>query len=305
LKASLIRQPWGKGFEFDWAAADDFLAKTAIENPTDPISPAQFAGSSKNLILARLKIGDGGDFSSVDFIAYFNDLYIRQFPTDPLNLREQIADALVARADCADAAKAGVTQMPKFDEDRTNYRAYLALELYERENIRPTLGITDEVAYRFYEKNIGDFIRPKKVKGRLLTFKDSHEAQNYLRNFESQAPLPQSFLSEEELTLTQNSSITGLSFLPHLVFAAYAERSCGPFRRNSAFVVWIREANVEMEQLPFAAVRTRIRSKLEDEVLPAIEIMLARQLAPEFQIADRIEYKKYGLDKDTAKPWKS
>ena len=73
-----------------------------------------------------------------DFIDYHNQRYIRT-PLAPFafDLLREVRAMVVARQDCVDAQAAGIDRQPKYLQDRANFRNYLALDLYEKECLRP------------------------------------------------------------------------------------------------------------------------------------------------------------------------
>ena len=164
--------------------------------------------------------------------------------------------------------------------------------------------VTDEAVSRYYLQHKAQFIRPRKVLGRLISFNDINAAHIFLRDPNTVVETSPSVISEETLVFTRESLLPGLDLLPQLVFAAFSERALGPFRRGSAFVVWVKIKDIETEELPLSSVRTSTRREMEDKRLPSLELQRAREIAPDFQIIDRIDYRIYGVGNNLLKPWK-
>lgn len=292
-------------FAFNWTEADEYLRELVGRRPSDETLPLPLGERAPTAVLARFeRHGQSETFSGADFASYFNDLYVRQFPASVSDLREQVTDAVIGRMDFEEANRIGIPQTPKFREDRLNYCAYVALDLFERETIRPTLGISPDTIAGYYERHKAEYVRPTRIKGRLLTFGDITAAENCVKNLGVGKEESLGALSSETLELVSDMVLPTVSFLPTLVFAAHREHVLGPFPRGSQYLVWIKEKNLEETQLTPTEVQSQIRSQLESARLAPAELQLARHWALAYQIADHIDYAKFGGGAEISKPWK-
>jgi hypothetical protein len=293
--------------EFDWSAAERWVARLALQNP-DPLQPLDSTGATDMLTtpIARHRDGDATrKITIADYLDYYNASYIRFLPRKPLDLFTAVQAMIVARRDEREARSLGIDRQIKFVEDRHNYRAQLALDLYIKERIRPSLGVTEEEIARHYEANAPAFTRPTHIEGTVFTFTEINDAIAFARAAEANDlnvpshPAHQS----EAMILTSTTELPALPFLPRIVFSDQAPRVIGPFPHTRNFGVWIQSRITASRTLPLASVRQQIRTKLEQPRLETAAAKLARELSAGMAIQDNIGYAEYGVAGVVSKPW--
>jgi hypothetical protein len=213
----------------------------------------------------------------------------------------------VAKQDYSDALAAGVANQARFSEDRTNFRNYLALELYEKEKVRPGVAVTDEQVEKYYHSHREAYLEPDKIEGLLLSFRTSDEAIAYIQQVQSggDADRKNAIIQGTKIALTKDNIAQFLPVLPWPLVADSTAKVIGPLPLpdGKEYRVWKREAVVESSLKPLALVAPQIRAALERSLLEKREAALAHDLALKLAVNDHIDYKRYGINSEILKPW--
>lgn len=294
---------------FDWEAAE-YLTKQLIARHPDPLQPLDVK------ILETVRIGplatyrDTGTerkIAVVDYINYFTRQYIRHFPRNAYEVYTMAQSMVVGERDERDARRLGIDSEPKFVEDRRNYRDALALDLYVKERVRPALGVTEEDIQRYYTVNRTTFVRPARIEGGLITFRDAEQAVAFLKATDpatKQTTLEHA-THRQTLVLSRGEPFPEIGVLPDLAFSPHAPPKIGPLSASGGFVVWISHRTIESETIPLPAASGEIRARLEQPLLQRYEAELARKLCRDLSVSDQIDYKKFGVGEPVVKPWSS
>ncbi len=284
-------------FAFDWTTADRLTMELQMER--------QSSAELLALPLASYRLQDRPAIVTVqDYLDYEGARYVRsRLPAGPLGIFSETRKLVTAKFDWQEAVDTGVDREPQFTEDRENYRNYLALDLYEKERLRPQLGITVATIERHYREHAENYSRPTRVSGHLLRFAREADARGLIEHPE-RPDLATRARSAVVLTLSADSAVPGLDFLPALALASVGTKpAVGPFFLDGAYVVWTPEQVLARETPPLEAVMPAIRSQLEQPLLEQREALLARELVRGLKVQDRIDYGSYGLVPVPEKPW--
>ncbi|MDD2765570.1 MAG: hypothetical protein PHE83_16530 [Opitutaceae bacterium] len=295
------------GFAFDWEAADQVVHRLLALKP-DPLLPLSLDAMPD---LQAMPVGwlskDAAKQSVTvaEYVDYYNSLFVRRLPHKAVDIYEYVRSLIVARQDYDDARAMGIHLQAKFSEDRENYRNSLALELYEKERIRPRLDVTDDNVALFYREHSDTFTHPSRIEGIIVTFDQIGDAQTFARSVASRAPVqpPSNARSTKEVMLTKASEIPDMKYLSALVFFGATAPVLGPFSVGDAFSVWVYKKTHDFETQPLAAVARVIRTQLEQPLLEKYEADLAGELARRTMVEDHIDYSKYGISEMLLKPW--
>ncbi len=285
-------------FEFDWSGLQAFLKQNKTITPEiDQNAMAPI----KNKALATIK--RDGAISAVtiaDYIAYHNALYIKGAPNTAIAVFSEMQDLIVAKQDYYDAIAAGVANQAKFSEDRDNFRNYLALDLYEKEKVRPGIAVTEERVRKYYQSHQADYLEPVKIEGRMLSFKTPDEASAYVKQIQSGsiAGKVDAVIEEKKIALTKDNIAQFLPPVPWPIATDSRIKAIGPLAQpdGKEYHVWRKETVVESSLQPLALVAPRIRAALEQPLLDKQEAALAHDLALKLSVYDRIDYRRYGIN---------
>jgi hypothetical protein len=227
----------------------------------------------------------------------FNEQFVRVMPATVAQLQESIRDLVAKEYGWHNARRRGLDREPQFVEDRRNFLYYQALDLFEQEKLRPRIEITREEAEACYRREILEFTKPLRARGRLLRFRDLADAQGWMRTRDGSA-----VLVAEAIEVSRQSPIPGGEKLIERILDFPDGRPFGPIRTPSGLVVFFKETT-ERGRRPYAEVADLIRSKLAQRKLEALELTLAREWAPRYVIEDRLHPQEFGVTDPVEKPW--
>jgi hypothetical protein len=249
------------------------------------------------------------NISVSDWCNYFNDLFVRQLPRQLDQLRIEVEDMVMMDLDCLEARRRGLEQTAKFVEDRRNFLYYQALDLFEKERLRPAIDISDAEVETHYHDHRAEYNVPTRAHGSLLQFMDAASAAGWVE--QNRGSHRQDAFRFPGLVSATETVVSGEHPLPMFsdgtmpILLAPDAQIFGPFDTPTGRFVFVK-SSTEGEVPPMAAVTERIRAELMREKLHNKELGLAREWASRFEIEDTIPYAKVGFEGEKNQgPWSS
>jgi hypothetical protein len=258
----------------------------------------ELIGSLAEAPLATYRSGDETLTLTVEsWCDYFNHLFVRALPADLTQLRASIQDLVVMEYACREARRRGLDQAPQFVEDRRNFLYYQALDLFEKEALRPLIAVTPPETEVYYREHQSEFVRPARAHGKLLHFSDPRSAFKWL------ADMPPTEVSDgDETVVSREAPIPGAEKATEQILQIADGRAFGPIHVATGSVIFWKRTT-EPERQSYAAVLGAIQEKLIQAKLDALEISLAREWAPRYLIEDNLHPEDFGIVGSIRKPW--
>lgn len=247
---------------------------------------------------------------SVDaFRRWFNDKFVRRIPRSAGELRAEVEGYVIEQRSLKLAFGDGLDAEPKFAEDRREFAALQALDLYERTVLVPKISMSTADIRRYYAKHLPEFTRTTEVRGHLLTFGTLKAATDWMHRHlgrgEAGLSRPEPAVSDRVLDISWEHPFPGLKNLQPEIMESMDGTHFGPFPHERSYLVFVKERTLEKGPLPFAIAEGTIRRKLLRQALDARERKLAVEISNHYKIVDHIDYAHFGLHKTEVKqPWR-
>lgn len=240
------------------------------------------------------------------FAAYLNGLIVRRIPSSDQDWIVGLRDQVMAEFDVADARAVGILADAKFEEDRSNFRDYQALELYRREKLIPSITISPESVDSRYQRKKSELTAPTRLRGQLLFFSDPNAARKFALEAPARSvtelPGPSRIVEAEFGREECPATLAGMA---SSLFSPNAPSILGPFSDGNEWIIWRRDAVVETRTPGLDDVATSIREELIKEALVTRERDRAKELVRVLPVTDHIDYSRFGPLGSVIRPWDS
>jgi hypothetical protein len=284
---------------FDWDAAEAIVVNLRAAKPeaASELTP-KMLGLLADRPVAHLEGQEGRQVVTIaDFAQYYNSLFIRKLPERAIDIYDFVKDILMFRRDLREARRLGLDTRRDFVEHKENYRNELILNLYEKEQVRPKLGVGSGAVADYYNSHREEYERPTRISGRVYTFDGLTEATAFAKAaMASPMEALRSALNFEPLVATPETSYPGVRPLSHIIFSPAKPKVVGPLTKGSQWVVWAYERTLEATEIPFANVEQQILYRLQQPLIGPFEKGLARSLSEKLPVDNRISEDRLRLE---------
>jgi len=285
------------GLKIDLRVIEQVVQRIRAGRLTAAEIPAGLVASLAGERLASYRL-DGREvvLSVEDWRNRFNALFVRHLPANSEELETGIQDLAIADGVAGLARARGADRAPRFVEDRRNFLYYQALDLFEKERLRPRIEVSDAEATAYYRAHASEFARPVRARGTLLRFANEAAAAAWLRERKAAPP------SGDEIEVSALSPLPGAVRATEVILRLPDGATFGPVSTPSGALIFVKRT-AETELSPYAAVAAQVRNKLTLARLETLELAVAREWAAHHAITDRLPLADFGVDGLVRKPW--
>jgi len=267
-------------------------------SPEAQIPPSCLAAYADRGLATYWVDGHATDLTVEGWREQFNRQFFRRVPTDVSSLKTSIEEMVCLECDYREACLRGLDRTPQFIEDRRNFLYQQVLDLFERERLRPQIEISWAELTEHYRRNVNDYQRPVRARGRILRFATIPEAENWLRNHSECADD-----AGEPFVVSREHPLPGVApTMTEMLLRMPNGRTLGPIPMVSAVLVFQKQAS-ETEPVPLEAAADAIRETLARPRLEALERRLAHEWAGRHEVVDNLRFADFGIPEPAAKPW--
>ncbi len=240
-----------------------------------------------------------------EFADFYNGLFVRRMPESLLELRMLVVDLVIGRLDLASDEAAAAARAPAFLRDRRDFASLTALALHEREEILPTIRITEDEIGMHYRARSADYARPPFAYGWRVRFATAAEAAAWRGTVG--AAVDESVLlaaGGERVTYAFGEPIPDLDGYRPLIFdPRVVNVFVGPVSSASGGILFYKTGVAEPMPAPLEEVRPQIINSLQQDRIAAQERVIAIGLCAQFEVVDDLVPADFGIAGEVFKPW--
>ncbi|HEU5079837.1 MAG TPA: hypothetical protein VFT72_11540 [Opitutaceae bacterium] len=263
-----------------WRFGDDYFERSKGDDVPD-------LGA---VLFSYFRDGRRLEISAREFISQAASEFIRTTPNNVNAVRSVAEKLAMDDIDFIDAVRLGIANEAHFLEDKRGFADAQILELYERIELEPMCVVGENAIHAFYNAHLDQYVRNIKVKGRII------EATHFAGS---------NTVEGETILVSEVEPLDGQARITPVLLNSRIGTPIGPLKSGGREVYFVKDANVETVIATFAEVESEIRARLIKEELICAESKMARKLAGNFKIEDRIEYAKYSTTFEALElPWR-
>lgn len=226
--------------------------------------------------------------SIADFIADYNNSIQRQLLDDPSKIKEAIDYYVLSRQCLLLSNSSGVTDAPRYTQNRLNYENNCLLEKYKEDVIKKSIDITESDIKQAFQRQYKDATKPIRIEGNIYRFNSLEaaiigdikpESSRRILISESSKPIFEGWPTQTLLSMPDGARI-------------------GPVPQQESFLVFEKIKTVENRPITLEEKRKVLIRKLLDEHYQTQLLNDLQQRTANLKV--RIDFSKYGLEQNLA-----
>ena len=278
-------------------------------HPTNEVKIAclNFDGMD-DLLLAKCFIkGEYIRYNVWDWIAYFNNSYIRSYPVSVAEMVASIETFVVQEYDLDEARRRRLDKSLRFLQNKDFFRNQLVLDVFEREILVPEITIGADDIEDYYESHSADFEMVTSVVVELREFRDSDSALWWLQLHSSEAGRVDSDSDNrgsqvEYAVVSIDKPIPGLESYSELILKVADGACIGPLQKGDCYAI-VKKQATNRARMSLSDAEPVIRNALIRGSLSGIKRDHALQWSDRFEITDNLLVGEYAGSRTIRRPW--
>jgi hypothetical protein len=234
---------------------------------------------------------------SVDrWISYITDMPMRQDIRKD-NLQSYFESIVYDDYAYRHAEAIGVTKDKKFLLDRSNYLKNVIWTIYEREELKKGIIVTDEDILHEYEQTKGDYIQATDAVITAFSFPDRRSTamgMMHIRNDNIDSIRGENVI-ERHRSIKYNDDLFTDS-IRAVIFSMKLNEVSVPIYNKGPYLLVIKEAESGSRTRELQEVKSSIMKKIEDRSLEERKRSMLDSLKKQYPIKSEINYVKYHME---------